>query len=638
MESISARVRRLTLQIILLLVCYAGCRALFIYANRQEMDISGLSSFVRVMIGGMRFDLSAIAASNVLYIILLFLPLPFVGSRIYRGILTGIFLLTNGICLLANMVDVAYFPFVHKRSQADALRFVTGEKGGDLFRLLPSFLTQYWYLIGGFILMMWLLWRGYRYTMRPVKEVPSPLKFYLISSMTLFLSLGLGILAFRGGLQTKPLNVIHASEMTSVQNIPAIINTPFSIFKSLRQKSMPAMDFFPEEVLADLHGGIHRPAVTDSFTRGNVVIIIVESLSRKYIGYFGGQARTPFLDSLFEEGYVFTNAFANAKESIQGIPAILSSIPSWQSEPFIFSYYSSNKITSLANLLDGEGYISSFYHGGYNGTMGFDSYAGLAGFDHYYGKNEYNNNDDYDGHWGIWDEPFLQYAADRMDATPQPFFSAIFTLNTHHPFLIPEQYRDIFNKHRQPFLNCVEYEDYALRRFFERIRTSPWYDNTLFVITADHTAINIEGAQSSLMEDYRIPIVFYRPKDGKLKGKSDMIASQIDILPSVMSLLHYPEPYFSLGTNLFEDVVKRYTINYNGNIYTYIDKDYCYQFNGENPVALYQWPKDSLCSNNLYTGMPNDAILPRDSSLKKMLQLFSQSMTENKMTASAITR
>ncbi len=638
MESISARVRRLTLQIILLLVCYAGCRALFIYANRQEMDISGLSSLIRVMIGGMRFDLSAIAASNVLYIILLFLPLPFVGSRIYRGILTGIFLLTNGICLLANMVDVAYFPFVHKRSQADALRFVTGEKGGDLFRLLPSFLAQYWYLIVGFILMMWLLWRGYRYTLRPVKEERSPLKFYLGSSMTLFLSLGLGILAFRGGLQTKPLNVIHASEMTSVQNIPAIINTPFSIFKSLRQKSMPAMDFFPEEVLADLHGGIHRPAVQDSFTRENVVVIIVESLSRKYIGYFGGEAKTPFLDSLFGAGYVFTNAFANAKESIQGIPAILSSIPSWQSEPFIFSYYSSNKITSLANLLDKKGYTSSFFHGGYNGTMGFDSYAGLAGFDHYYGKNEYNNNNDYDGHWGIWDEPFLQYAADRMDATTQPFFSAIFTLNTHHPFHIPEQYRNVFNKHRQPFLNCVEYEDYALRRFFERIRTSPWYDNTLFVITADHTAINIEGAQSSLMEDYRIPIVFYRPKDGKLKGKSDMIASQIDILPSVMSLLHYPEPYFSLGTNLFEDVAKRYTINYNGNIYTYIDKDYCYQFNGENPVALYHWPKDSLCSNNLYTGMPNDAILHRDSSLKKMLQLFSHSMIENKMTASAIVR
>lgn len=638
MESISARVRRLTLQIILLLVCYAGCRALFIYANRQEMDISGLSSFVRVMIGGMRFDLSAIAASNVLYIILLFLPLPFVGSRIYRGILTGIFLLTNGICLLANMVDVAYFPFVHKRSQADALRFVTGEKGGDLFRLLPSFLAQYWYLIVGFILMMWLLWRGYRYTLRPVNKERSPLKFYLGSSMTLFLSLGLGILAFRGGLQTKPLNVIHASEMTSVQNIPAIINTPFSIFKSLRQKSMPAMDFFPEEVLADLHGGIHRPAVRDSFTQENVVIIIVESLSRKYIGYFGGEAKTPFLDSLFGAGYVFTNAFANAKESIQGIPAILSSIPSWQSEPFIFSYYSSNKITSLANLLDKKGYSSSFFHGGYNGTMGFDSYAGLAGFDHYYGKNEYNNNNDYDGHWGIWDEPFLQYAADRMDATTQPFFSAIFTLNTHHPFLIPDQYRNVFNKHRQPFLNCVEYEDYALRRFFERIRTSPWYDNTLFVITADHTAINIEGAQSSLIEDYRIPIVLYRPKDGKLKGKSDMIASQIDILPSVMSLLHYPEPYFSLGTNLFEDVVKRYTINYNGNIYTYIDKDYCYQFNGEKPVALYHWPKDSLCSNNLYTGMPNDVILSRDSSLKKMLQLFSHSMIENKMTASAIVR
>lgn len=624
------------MQIILLLICYALCRALFMLVNRQELSIQDIGSFAEVMVGGMRFDLSAIAASNVLYIILLMLPLPFFASKVYRRLLAIIFMLTNGVCLLGNLADIAYFPFVHKRSQADALRFVTGEKGGDLFRLLPTFAAQYWYLIIGFVLMMWLLWRGYRYTIQHTFRELSPLKFYLSSSAVLFLSLGLWVLAFRGGLQTKPLNVIHASEMTSVQNIPAIINTPFSIFKSLRQKSMPAMNFFPEEELSDLQGGIHRPATLDSFTRENVVIIIVESLSRKYIGYFGGEASTPFLDSLFAAGYIFPNAFANAKESIQGIPAILSSIPSWQSEPFIFSYYSSNKITSMANLLDKVGYSSSFYHGGYNGTMGFDSYAGLAGFDHYYGKNEYNNNDDYDGRWGIWDEPFLQYAADNMDATSQPFFSAIFTLNPHHPFRIPGQYGKVFNKHRQPFLNCVEYEDYALRRFFERIRTSPWFDNTLFVITADHTAINIEGEQSSIMEDYRIPIVFFRPKSGGLKGKSDIIASQIDILPSVMSLLHYPQPYYSLGTSLFEQTTKRYSINYNGNIYTYIDKDYCYQFNGENPVSLYRWPEDTLCRNNLYSGIPDAILMARDTTLRKMLQQYSGDMTGNRMTYEAI--
>ncbi|HWR33475.1 MAG TPA: LTA synthase family protein, partial [Chitinophagaceae bacterium] len=556
----------------------------------------------------------------------------FTANKHYQKIVTILFLLVNGLCLLANLIDVAYFPFVHKRSQSDALLFITGKKGNDFFRLLPTFLMQYWHLLLAYCILIWLLWKTHKITLQRNKTTSSSLQQYLFSSLVFLIAIAITVIAIRGGFQKKPLALINASRMTEVRNIPAIINTPFAIINSLGKKRLPDKKYFAEEQLQSLNNGIHITTSQQPFSKQNVVVIIVESLSRKYVGYFNGQAHTPFLDSLFTQSLVFANAFANANESLQGIPAIISSIPSWQSEPFIFSPYATNKITSLANVLKHQGYLTSFFHGGSNGTMGFDSYASLAGFDNYYGRNEYNNEKDYDGNWGIWDEPFLQFAAQKLSATKQPFFSTVFTLNTHHPFNVPDKYKNIFNNHKQPLLNCIEYLDYSLSHFFDSIKNKPWFNNTVFVITADHTAPNIKSeAPSSSMEDYRIPIVFYKPNSTPLKGTSNIITNQIDILPSVLSLLNYSYPYYSMGTSLFTADSKRYSINYNGTIYQYIDSAFCYQFNGESIVAFYNWKSDSKLLNNLYHGQMTKDMLHCDSSFKTMIQFFSQSMINNKM-------
>ena len=217
-----------------------------------------------------------------------------------------------------------------------------------------------------------------------------------------------------------------------------------------------------------------------------------------------------------KESLVFTNAFANAKSSMEGIPAILASIPSWMDDPFIYSFYSGNQITSLASLLKPKGYTSSFFHGGKNGTMGFDSFCKLAGIENYYGRTEYGEERDFDGNWGIWDEPLMQFAVRKMSESQKPFVSSIFTLNTHHPFTIPEKYRKQFKQGGHPLMTTIRYTDHAMKRFFEEAAKTDWYKNTIFVITADHTALDIEGEENSAMDDYRIPIIFFSP-DGKLK-------------------------------------------------------------------------------------------------------------------------
>ena len=636
MEKISVRAKRLLLLMLILLALYAVCRLLFIYANRSELDPGSFNTILNLLWGGMRFDLFAIAIANSLFLVMILFPAPFTTNKYYQKITGIIFILFNSLFLLSNLIDVAYFPYIHKRSQSDALLFITGEKGDDLFRLLPTFFRQFWYLMIVFLGLIWLLLKVYKKTLAIKGTVNPSFKSYLYSSLLFIIGIASAFIMIRGGLQAKPLSIIQASEMTEAKNIPAIINTPFSIIKTIGSKRIVDVQYFSEENMQSLNNGIHLPPSPQSFSKENVVIIIVESLSKKYLGYFGGKAHTPFLDSLFHQSMVFSNAFANAKQSIQGIPAILSSIPSWQDEPFIFSPYVSNRITSLPYILKTEGYETSFFHGGFNGTMGFDSYSGLAGFDHYYGRNEYGNEEDYDGSWGIWDEPFLQFMAKELNKKKEPFFSTVFTLNTHHQFIIPAKYKSRFNQTGHPFLNSIAYLDFSLSRFFETLKNKPWFKNTLFIITADHTAPDIENEPSSSMEDYRIPIAFYKPGDTSFKGTNTSIANQIDIMPSILRLLNYPNAYYAIGKSLFDSSDSKFAITYNGGIYQYIDSAYCYQFNGENAVAFYAWKSDSLLTNNLYHRQKSGILLKCDSSLKKMIQFFNNSMINNRMNEESI--
>lgn len=631
MEKTTSRLKRLFALLLVVLLLYTLCRIIFIFYNYVQLNINNFQLLLHLLWGGIRFDVSAIALFNLPVIVFLLMPVPFTTNKIYVGVIRWYFVMVNSLCLLANLIDVAYFPFVLKRAQSDALLFISGKKGNDLFRLLPSFFKEFWYLIIFWGLFIWTLWFSFSYTNR-IKKMASATKLsYLYTSIAFLIISGLAVIAIRGGFQAKPLNLIHASEMTEVKNIPAILNTPFSIVRTLSKNYLEEKYYFSEKDLHRFKNGIHTPTPKAIFDKRNVVIIIVESLSKKHLSYFGGEAHTPFLDSLISKGYVFNNAFANGKESIQGIPAILSSIPSLQSNPFIFSPYASNKITSIANLLKAQGYQTSFFHGGFNGSMGFDSYANLAGFDRYYGQKEYGNDADYDGHWGIWDEPFLQFMAKKLSNTKQPFLSTVFTLNTHNPFLVPDQYKNIFNKHRLPFLNCVEYLDFALEKYFNTIKTQPWFKNTLFVITADHSAPNFEGEKSNAVDDYRIPILFFQPNNEQLQGASDIIANQIDILPSILYLMNYPSSFYSMGSNLFSENSEGYSVNFIGNTYQYVDSSYCYQFNGERGIGFYNWKKDSLLNHNLITDSRNSKIPHCDSMLKMFIQFFDESMIRNSM-------
>jgi phosphoglycerol transferase MdoB-like AlkP superfamily enzyme len=261
--------------------------------------------------------------------------------------------------------------------------------------------------------------------------------------------------------------------------------------------------------------------------------------------------------------------------------------------------------------------------------MGFDAFARMAGFDEYVGREQYNNDNDFDGHWGIWDEPFLQYTAQQLNKKNTPFVASIFTLNTHHPFQIPTKYANTFTLQGNAILRCVQYADMSLQRFFETIKKSNWFNNTLFIITADHVGPVIDNHLP--LNAYRIPIIFYSPNKQLIEPKiNHTIANQIDILPTILGITQYPDSVFCFGINLLQPNIHNTFIQYNAAIYQIVDSQFCYQFNGEKALTLYNHIQDTGFNTNL---MHNRQQPHLDSTIKMQIQNFNFRLNNNKQTS-----
>ena len=149
-------------------------------------------------------------------------------------------------------------------------------------------------------------------------------------------------------------------------------------------------------------------------------------------------------------------------------------------------------------------------------------------------------------------------------------------------------------------MKCIEYSDYALKQFFATASKMPWFDSTIFVITADHAGPSADKYYSNRLGMYEIPIIYYM-HTSNLKGRSHTTTQQIDILPSILNYLHYPGSYFSFGTSIFDTSAsaKHYAINYLNDVYQIEKNPWCLQMVGNDVKGLYNYQKDSMLTHNL---------------------------------------
>lgn len=621
--------KRLVIQFLLLLAFYAASRLCFTLINLTYFEGITVGQFLLIALGALRFDLSALLIINSLYFLLYFVPLPFCTSKLWQRLLQFIFIASNSVAFFFELSDWAYFPFNGKRSTGDVLNMVSHKS--DFINLLPSFAIDYWYVPLAALIFLIAFIKINQIICRKLPLIFFPKHKILHAIFLLLLTAGLSIIGIRGGLQRIPIGIRNAVQVAENRFVPIVLNTPFSMINSWQNDKLKPLNYFDAATLKK-YINTTKKYTHSSFKQKNVVIIILESFSKEFTGIGGMTSYTPFLDSLMAHSFICNNAFANGIRSAEGIPAILSSIPSLQDEPFTTSFYGTNRITSLPNLLAKKGYSSAFYHGGTNGTMSFDVYAANADFQFYKGRTEYHNEKNYDGNWGIWDEPFLQYAAKDISTSLQdPFCASIFTLSSHHPFKVPQEYKNVFPKGKLPIIQTIGYTDNALRLFFAAAQKEKWFANTLFVFTADHAASQSNSPYYNFHQGrYAIPIFYYSPTDTSLRGQSDVLTQQLDILPSVMDYLGYSDSFFAFGNSIFSAANHRFAIQYSSSVTRYTSGNYFLEIVNNKVFNYFNFKADPLSKDNLLYSQPDslNATLPY---YKAFQQAYNSAMIANKL-------
>ena len=635
-------------------ILYFLARIIYLLVNYSYFE-QGLSfsHLMEMLGGGLVFDTSAILVTNIPYIVLMLLPWHRKENDTYQQICKWVFSVINGLALAINLCDSVYFRYTMRRTTTTVFSEFSNE--GNLGSIFLTETLHHWYLVIAFVLLIWGVWKLYVKTGLEWKRLrPWPY------ALTVFLSLAafapFVVAGIRGGFTTavRPITISNANQYVNRPIEAALVlNTPFSLYRTIGKAVFVVPDYYQNEqemeaIYSPVHTGLSgisgesRDTIAPGFIKKNVVVLIVESFGREYIGALNktlenGQYRgyTPYVDSLIAKSVTFSHTYCNGRKSIDGMPSILSSIPMFV-EPFFLTPASMNHVSGIASILAAEGYQTAFFHGAQRGSMGFQAFSRATGFQDYYGREDYDadtrfgGDEDFDGMWAIWDEPFLQYYATKMSEMKEPFMTAVFTASSHHPYVIPEKYKAQYPEEGIIIHKCIRYTDMAIGKFFEKASREPWFNNTIFVLTSDHTNLSDHAFYETDLGGFCSPIIFYEPGNAERQPEiQDKIAQQIDILPTIMGMLHYPKPYFGFGIDVLNTPAEdTWAVNYLNGIYQYIKKGHVLQFDGTQTKAVYAL-SDSLMKQNLIGKVPQQPQMERE--LKAIIQQYMTRMTQDKL-------
>lgn len=627
--------------IILVLALYSLLRITCYLVNGAMFPNIDGSHLLEILGGGVRFDLTAVLYLSSLYVVGVLLPLParWRENNVYQKVLAWLFLVPNAIGLIINTADIAYIPFSDRRTTCTF--FTEFAHDDNLWRIVGQGVVQYWYVTLAGVAALAVLFLFTRRTFRCSSA--KPVVYYLCETVILLTTVYFYVIGIRGGFgkYTRPITVSNAMQYVNTPRETALVlNTPFSLMKSLENQQYVEPKYFTADELPEhmtpVHAGREEDLTPNGYGNLNVVVLILESFSKEYIGFYnhdieGYNGYTPFLDSLLSQSVTFSNSYASGRKSIDAMPSVLSSIP-MLIEPYIVTPYSTNAVSSIAGCLKRKGYQTAFFHGAPNGSMGFQAYARSAGFERYYGMDEFGDRSAYDGTWAIWDEEFLQYYARTMSAMQEPFMTAVFTASSHHPFKVPKRYEGVFLKGTLPIHETIGYADHALRRFFETASGQPWFDHTLFVITADHTNELALPEYANARGVYEVPVAFYCPACLPASQRPDVV-SQTDIMPSVLRSVDYNDGFFAFGEDaLGAHKIHNYAVCYNAPLYQIFSDSLLVQFDGESVTGVYNFRTDRCLRTNIAAGIPPETIAPMVDYLKAYIQQYIHRMVNDELT------
>lgn len=442
----------------------------------------------------------------------------------------------------------------------------------------------------------------------------------------------------------RPIAISNANAYTSRPIETALVlNTPFSMIRSIGNVPFSDPHYFDDkQELDEIYSPVHIPGDSITTRKKNLCVIIIESFGREYIGAMNKgilpddyKGYTPFTDSLLRHSAWWRYSYDNGQKSIDGMPSILASIPKFV-RPFIVTPQAVNKLKGIPALLGEKGYDSAFFHGARTGSMGFDGFARSIGFKNYYGREDFSadsrtaGDKDFDGYWAIWDEPFMEWFALKMTDMRQPFMTAIFTASNHHPFRIPQEDEGKFPEGSMQIHKTVGYTDNALKEFFAVAKKQPWYENTIFVITNDHTNMRGFDEYRSDIGSFYGPVIIFDPSGEIAPGERNAVAQQTDILPTMVNYLGYDKPYVAYGIDLLNTPAEEtWAVNDINNVYQYVKYGHVLQFDGTRTIGVYSID-DHLMANNLLG--KTDVEKKMEMEVKAIVQSYMDRMLGDRLT------
>ena len=631
-------------------------RLVWFVANVFWLPPIGIDEYVYAHLVGIYFDIPVVIG--------LFLPVWIwvIGGHSWRDRFPAInrilFVISSMTVLIFNGIDTGYSQVTAKRSGYELFDIL----GDDANRFAPYIIDNWYIILGlaamGYFIYRWVPIRGHypdiNFRMRPLRGLIATLTFAAIC-----------LLGFRGGFQLRPLRAIDASNFVQPEIAPLVTSTPLQIISTWKRNGLPNFEFdiqFPAnsaitsepKTSASQHWLFDNSTALSPFpmsrtlgggwVQPNIVVIVVESLARDYTGFGNGTQFTPYLDRLAADPNTlyFPYCYANGTKSIEMVPSIFCGMPSLMSEFYVTSAYASNKVNNAYKLA--KGYKTAFFHGSNNGTMGFQSFLKQTGLQQYHGIDQYPSDlyqRDFDGNWGIFDEPYLQHfirCMDTMNDGKQPVFASVFTLSSHHPYTIPKPYLNKLPGTPETVQHTIAYADIALQKFFQTAATKPWFNNTVFVITGDHTSHSDKEYFYSQSGHYEVPFLIYAPgidikhinekpnqseefRNPQLRIQqpqtftnpsrnewADIIntatqktLSQCDIIPTLWNLLGANNPRLGFGRSAFDPNYKGYSTHIDKDLYYIIQYPFVLALDQEGKVVDYH---KQLRNNNKAQKLP----------------------------------
>lgn len=602
MKIFKTHVALLIWRIILLYVVLALCRLLFYAYNSTLMGEIPFSEWWSLVCGSFKFDTVSILYTNALFILLSLIPLRVRERSWWRRMKFWYYVVANSLLIVVtNLADAIYFHYTQKRFTADEIFFADNDNSA---MLVLKFAAENWFVVLIGVAFIIMLAAGYWRKTREWSMLQG-VWYYLGSTLILVVAVGLSIGGVRGGFtkMTRPITMSNATLYTA-DNMRAtmILSNPFCILRTIGSSGkISYQKYFSAEELNSIYSPEHRPAATENPTElegRNVVIFVMESFSAEHSAllrpdlYADKQQKgyTPFMDSLMRQSYTFYNMYANGRRSIQALPAVWASIPSYKN-PFVLMPQAMAETRALPAILKDKGYRTMFFCGSDHGSMGFGAFARTTGIEHLYSRQDYekvHGKDDFDGYWGIWDEKFIGYMGEELQKSEKPFFATIFTLTSHHPFVVPEEYEGRLPEGLTPNHKCVAYVDQAIGKFFARYENEAWFKNTIFVFVADHVSSEqFSDVFRTSPGGYQVMGFIHAP-ESSLVGEHRQVVSQVDIMPTLLGLLGEDEPYFAFGRDIFGEYdAEPMSVSYDNNMFQAITVEHLILFDENRVVAVY---------------------------------------------------